>query len=391
MESSAEIEMFKLKELMENMLQSKEHHFKKDPVPLIFLKALIFLGFQKNNSWQRILRAMEDKKSETIEAQIRFLSTQKPFTMHRDVWVRLWFAVYGNFQVSPEDSAIIVHSKKQHHCPLPFMRGFIDKIECMQDETLKCQRDMLFCMAAMQNTEVNDALLGGVYHKLNPDTTFETLNGSLMPLVNTHVNDENLSGVEREIGKILPYLSVAFDECGLGAWETETCKKFYTVEPENYEKVTRGALQQEIKAALREQQTLLQTVDTQKLDLSAMTLCNPEIMAEQQSAKKGQLRLLLKRIKEDIQVLTTNQINEAQYYQQLQTRIKQRSSERKDMMEQLNWERIHTSNDDSINGLVRWSVPQTQGASLTTLTTILASIDQNMERLQPFRIAQRSG
>jgi hypothetical protein len=390
--SSNDADMVKLKELMESMAQSKENHFKKDSLPLVYLKALIFLGFQRDDAWKRIFRAMEDKKSETIEAQIKFLSKKTAHYMHRDAWIRLWFAVYGNYQVAPEDSAIVVHNKKQHHAQLPWMRSFMNQLESMQDENLNCQRDMLFCMAAMRDPEVNHALLGGVYQKLNADTTHKTLIESLMPLVASHTNDENVASIEQELARILPYLSVDFEACGLGAWSTDAHKRFYTVEPENYEKVTRVALRKEIEACLREQQNLVQTVDKQKLDVAAMMLVSPDkMMGQQQPAKKGELRQLLKRVREDIEILTNNQINEAEHYQQLQSRLKQRCNERKDLMERLNWEMIHNCENDTVKSLVRWTIPQGQGASLPSLSAMVEGIEQNIEQLQPYKIAQRSG
>jgi hypothetical protein len=354
------------------------------------LKALIFLGFQKNGAWQRILRAIETKTSATIEAQIKFLLTMKPFHLHRDTWLRLWYAIYGDFEVSPEDSTLILHKKKQHQCTLPWMRAFMNKLEGMQDTTLNAQREMLFYMAAMRDVEVNRALLGQMYRKVNDETTHETLISSLIPLVKSHVTDENLNGVEKELATLLPHLTVAFELCGLSAWSKEVHEKYFTVEPIEYEKVTRLALQRSIETGLRQKDQLLQTVDRKKLDVNMAIGQHPEILAELPTAKKGQLRQLLKRVKEDIEVLSNNQMDEVDHFRHLQSRLAQLTAERIAIKNKLNWRAIHTSSNPEIKTIVDWTVPKVEGQNVLCLAAAVESLEKNVELLRPHQIPTKT-
>ena len=344
-------DLHKFKALVESMLKSPLHHFKQDSFQLVYLKALIFLGFQTKEAWKRIFRGMVRGVPEhlrkaalaTINAQISFLETVTSFKMYRDTWMHLWFGVFGDFELSRDDGSLIVYDKKQP-TTLPWMRLFMSKVESMDDERLNAQREMLYCMAAMQDPEVNRSLLGSMYRNNNPKTGAITLIESLTPLLNTHVTNENLIEVELELAALLPHLRVDFNSNSLKPWSIEMHTTYFTVEPVEYEKVTRNALERDIASQLRRKADLLKLVDTKKLDVNATIGQQADITVDElQAAKKGQLRQLLKRVKEDIEVLTANQMDEVERFQQLQNRMAQLTVERREIKSRLHWQKIHCS------------------------------------------------
>ena len=387
-------DLHKFKALVESMLKSPLHHFKQDSFQLVYLKALIFLGFQTKEAWKRIFRGMVRGVPEhlrkaalaTINAQISFLETVTSFKMYRDTWMHLWFGVFGDFELSRDDGSLIVYDKKQP-TTLPWMRLFMSKVESMDDERLNAQREMLYCMAAMQDPEVNRSLLGSMYRNNNPKTGAITLIESLTPLLNTHVTNENLIEVELELAALLPHLRVDFNSNSLKPWSIEMHTTYFTVEPVEYEKVTRNALERDIASQLRRKADLLKLVDTKKLDVNATIGQQADITVDElQAAKKGQLRQLLKRVKEDIEVLTANQMDEVERFQQLQNRMAQLTVERREIKSRLHWQKIHCSGNEEVKAIVNWPIPVVDGQCMSSLAAAVEGLERNIELLKPHQI-----
>ena len=162
---------------------------------------------------------------------------------------------------------------------------------------------------------------------------------------------------------------------------------YFTVEPVEYEKVTRNALERDIASQLRRKADLLKLVDTKKLDVNATIGQQADITVDElQAAKKGQLRQLLKRVKEDIEVLTANQMDEVERFQQLQNRMAQLTVERREIKSRLHWQKIHCSGNEEVKAIVNWPIPVVDGQCMSSLAAAVEGLERNIELLKPHQI-----